>query len=340
MDQTLGKRIAANRKRMGMTQDALAEQLGITAQAVSKWENDQSCPDITMLPRLAEIFGITTDALLGRAASQPVHEAEVLPDEEYAESDGLHIQKGGWEFKWDGGKRSALAAAILVLLVGALMLASRLFHWGASFWDILWPTALLVYGVKGLLSRFSFFSMGMTLFGGYFLIAKLNIWELDLGSELVFPIILLIFGLSLLVDALRKPGRSRFLFRRSGSAHHSKEKNHYAANGECFDCSLSFGEAKRRISLPRLSCGSVNVSFGELTVDLSGCEEIGENCRIDASCAFGELLLLVPQKYRVDPDTSTAFGELSVKGTPDPIPSGVIAVDANVSFGQITIRYI
>ena len=66
MEQTIGRRIAENRKRLGMTQDQLAEKLGVTAQAVSKWENDQSCPDITMLPRLAEIFGISTDALLGR----------------------------------------------------------------------------------------------------------------------------------------------------------------------------------------------------------------------------------------------------------------------------------
>ena len=66
MEETLGKRIAANRKRLGLTQDALAEKLGITAQAISKWENDLSCPDITMLPKLAEIFGISTDALLGR----------------------------------------------------------------------------------------------------------------------------------------------------------------------------------------------------------------------------------------------------------------------------------
>ena len=65
MEQTLGKRIMEHRKALGLTQDQLAEKLGVTAQAVSKWENDQSCPDITMLPKLADIFGITTDALLG-----------------------------------------------------------------------------------------------------------------------------------------------------------------------------------------------------------------------------------------------------------------------------------
>ena len=52
MEHTIGKRIMENRKRFGLTQDALAEQLGVTAQAVSKWENDQSCPDITTLPTL------------------------------------------------------------------------------------------------------------------------------------------------------------------------------------------------------------------------------------------------------------------------------------------------
>lgn len=65
MEETLGKRIVQNRKRLSLTQDQPAERLGVTAQAVSKWENNQSCPDITLLPRLAESFGTTTDALLG-----------------------------------------------------------------------------------------------------------------------------------------------------------------------------------------------------------------------------------------------------------------------------------
>ena len=69
MEETLGKRIVRHRKGLGLTQDQLAEQLGITAQAVSKWENDQSCPDITTLPRLAAIFGTSTDALLGTSLS-------------------------------------------------------------------------------------------------------------------------------------------------------------------------------------------------------------------------------------------------------------------------------
>ena len=52
-----GARIAALRKQSGMTQEALAQRLGITNQAVSKWESDQCCPDIMQLPVLADIFG-------------------------------------------------------------------------------------------------------------------------------------------------------------------------------------------------------------------------------------------------------------------------------------------
>ena len=61
---TIGSRIAQKRKALGLTQDALAAQLGISSQAVSKWENDISYPDISLLPELAKALNCTTDALL------------------------------------------------------------------------------------------------------------------------------------------------------------------------------------------------------------------------------------------------------------------------------------
>ena len=66
----LSASIAELRKSAGMTQDALAERLGVTFQAVSKWENGLAMPDITFLPRLSEIFGVTVDSLFGLAARQ------------------------------------------------------------------------------------------------------------------------------------------------------------------------------------------------------------------------------------------------------------------------------
>lgn len=67
MEQNIiGTTIAALRREKGLTQDALAAQLGVSAQAVSKWENGLSCPDILMLPEIAEFFDVSVDALFGR----------------------------------------------------------------------------------------------------------------------------------------------------------------------------------------------------------------------------------------------------------------------------------
>ncbi len=62
--ETIGSRIAHARKALGYTQEDFSQMLDVTAQAVSKWENDISCPDIQLLPRIAQILGITTDELL------------------------------------------------------------------------------------------------------------------------------------------------------------------------------------------------------------------------------------------------------------------------------------
>lgn len=70
--ETIGNRITKYRKAKGMTQEALAEKLGVSSQAVSKWETDTSCPDISMLPKLCAILGITTDELI-TGKSDEVH---------------------------------------------------------------------------------------------------------------------------------------------------------------------------------------------------------------------------------------------------------------------------
>ena len=72
MLNTLGERIAYYRKKCNMTQEQLAEQCSVTAQAVSKWENNLTAPDISLLPRLAELFSVTCDDLLGVKRSETV----------------------------------------------------------------------------------------------------------------------------------------------------------------------------------------------------------------------------------------------------------------------------
>lgn len=62
--QTLGTMIATLRKENGMTQLELAEKMGVTDKAVSKWERDLSCPDVSSIPKLAEIFSVSVDELM------------------------------------------------------------------------------------------------------------------------------------------------------------------------------------------------------------------------------------------------------------------------------------
>ena len=80
MDMTIGKRIAFLRKEKGLTQEELAQHMGISPQAVSKWENDQTCPDISALPKLARLFGVTVDELLEGKEALPA--VRVLPPEQ------------------------------------------------------------------------------------------------------------------------------------------------------------------------------------------------------------------------------------------------------------------
>ena len=73
MEMTIGKRIAALRREKNLKQDDLAQMLEVSPQAISKWENDQTCPDISLLPKLAKILGVSVDELLsGKQKLQPV----------------------------------------------------------------------------------------------------------------------------------------------------------------------------------------------------------------------------------------------------------------------------
>ena len=334
MEQTLGKRIMQCRKRLGLTQDQLAEKLGVTAQAVSKWENDQSCPDISILPKLASIFGITTDALLGSETDETVHVAEVIDNEEQ-EQDGLHFQNGNWEFRYNSGKKGALCFALLVLAVGIQLLLSKFLHLDLSFWSTLWPTTLLVFGIFHATSNFSFFYIGCILFGGYFLLNNLQVLPFSLGGEFVFPIVLVLFGLSLLADALKKPHKPTFQFH-----HNGKQADNYQIDGETFTYTASFGDSEQYIALPRLSRGRVSTSFGDYDVDLSGVEDVSDDCHLDISCSFGDLTLLVPRRYVVRTTTATSFADISTEGHPSDSPVGTIHIKASASFGEITIEYV
>lgn len=88
-ERALGQTLRAARQSRGLTQGQLAVRLCVTRQAISKWEQDQSQPDLDNLRQLAEVYGCTVDELLGTSGHDPavatsngtVTSAEVTPSE-------------------------------------------------------------------------------------------------------------------------------------------------------------------------------------------------------------------------------------------------------------------
>lgn len=329
-EETLGKRIVAHRKKLGLTQDALAEQLGVTAQAVSKWENDLSCPDIAMLPKLAGLFGITVDALLG------LEKEEETPETSVPETTDASIQTDAVTVP---GRRMAVGFALWLLVTGGLLMAVQLLPGGWLFPVPLWQaaclTGLTLFGLFGIYPRFSLFRLSCGLIGGYYLYCCLCQPRVMLNEELLLPLLLVFFGLGLLVDAIR--GKKL-------SAGHRDWQNialkHFEYGSGTFVCRTCFGDDHKMIELEQLEGGSAELEFGELTVDLRNCRDIGADCCIFLKCAFGELSLYVPRQWRLQCLNKTAFGTVREYGCADPDAEGTIRVESSVSFGEIKIKYV
>lgn len=106
--ERIAQSIARLRRERGMTQEALAEVIGVSAQTISKWETATNCPDAALLPVIADVFGVTVDALYGREAGH----AAVTPEEaidRVIECVRETIVGTCWEPARDGSFREELA---------------------------------------------------------------------------------------------------------------------------------------------------------------------------------------------------------------------------------------
>lgn len=88
MSETFGQRFTRLRKQRGLTQEELGEKLGISGQAVSKWEKDASMPDVGILVDLSEILGVSLDELLGKE----VVNTRIVPVEERKNPDDMVLR--------------------------------------------------------------------------------------------------------------------------------------------------------------------------------------------------------------------------------------------------------
>ena len=88
MNETFGQRFTRLRRQRGLTQEELGERIGISGQAVSKWENDASMPDVGILVQLSEILGVSLDELLGKE----VPNTRIVPVEERKKMDDMVLK--------------------------------------------------------------------------------------------------------------------------------------------------------------------------------------------------------------------------------------------------------
>lgn len=93
---TLGEKIQKLRQQQGLSQDALAEKLGVSRQAVSKWERDEAVPELEKIVKLSEVFGVSLDMLLRDQPPEPPRETPPeTPPRRRSRVTGLEVLQWG-----------------------------------------------------------------------------------------------------------------------------------------------------------------------------------------------------------------------------------------------------
>jgi len=340
---TMGKRISTRRKALGMTQDQLAAALGVSPQAVSKWENDQCCPDISILPELARVIQMTTDALLGitwnpepeNTQEDFAAKAEPKPEEELEQNRTEVPQSAAakpFSRIWSSRRlwRRDLVLALWLICVGVFMLIGQFTRVQVGLWTVLWTSGIFFLGIGLLVGHYVFPGL-IAAIGGAYLVADRFQWiSFGLSWQIVLAILFALLGLSLLFRRYQ---------RHNATAEHRFGTEYHIEDG-FFDFSGSFGEEHYTVVTPMLRGGNVSASFGEFTLDLTRITAIADSCEITVQSSFGETVLLVPRQYRVILEGSKSFGAFSSRGEPDAVPQGVIHVSCSVSFGETCVRYV
>ena len=87
----LNDTICFYRKKQGLTQEELAQRLGVTNQSVSKWESAQCCPDISLIPKLADIFDISIDELFGKEPKPTTNNYDLCTEFPWPDDNTLRV---------------------------------------------------------------------------------------------------------------------------------------------------------------------------------------------------------------------------------------------------------
>lgn len=333
---TIGKRIQTLRKEHGLTQKQLAEQLGVTPQAVSKWETDESCPDISILPALANLLGVSTDALLGAETPQqteiPVKEAEIVDPEESDEK----TAHGDFQFEFHSGKLGGILFGLFLLSAGVLLFLTKQIGWfkqnDIGFWSLLWPTALIFIGLTGLIGRdFSGFSLGMVLLGTICLLNNLSVIRIDNIWLLIVVGLLIIIGISIII--------SQFIKKKPHYQKKGSPKYRYSDLDGMIDYEAAFGDRDVIAEAKHIAGGKIETSFGDFSLDLRGVASFAPDARLDMDISFGDFILYLPKTVRVETDKDGSFSSFEMDGGPAANAPYCLTVHSEVNFGELTIEY-
>lgn len=328
-NQTMGKRIMSLRKQAGMTQEQLAEHLGVSPQAVSKWENDVSCPDIGTLPKLAEVFGVTTDVLLGVQSTVTAEKEPYAPKAEVDYDVDSSSEKRHSKFH-------GLGFSFLLIIIGAAYLISNITRVNLPFdlWSIAWPAMLLGCGIAWGIQHRSAFLFGVAFLGLYYLLAALGSpLPFELSWSVIWPLGLVLLGISMITRKFFPSKPKKF------SSHTSHTTSHaYSEENGFINCDLSFGSDNIAVTAPLVCGGNIDVSFGECTMDFTRCGGFADNAKIDIDVSFGNCKILLPSTVRAVSTVGSSFGSMEIKGQSQQ-GAKPIYIDGDVSFGSAEIQY-
>ena len=99
---TFGEKLQKLRQKAGMSQDALAERLDVSRQAVSRWERDETMPETDKVVALADLFGVTTDYLLRQGAEEEPQAAQPAASAPHKDSGRDVLERLGYLAKTKG----------------------------------------------------------------------------------------------------------------------------------------------------------------------------------------------------------------------------------------------
>ena len=342
--ETLGKRIAMLRKEKGLTQEQLAEKVGVSAQAVSKWENDVSCPDITLLPLLADLLGVTVDELLGVKPIEP--HVIILDKDETPKEEKQKNRPFTWEWnkhrdtaRW--GTIAFCIGAILICLLFVLRATTSLFAdvpaEGIGAWDYVWPLIIFTIGLISIRNHIAFGSV-MMLIGVYEFLTCFPALHLP---SIKWYVYLLVFAIIVLVMTII--GKKRVIF----NVKKQNEKDHtdrtpvldVTQEDNYLEADMSFGAGVVTYDGDTLRGGEIDMNFGEYKVDLRNVRTFTDNCLLKIDQNFGSLTVYLPQHVRLVKSSDTSFGSFATYGQPYPDATQTIIIRADVNFGTLQVKY-